>query len=194
MVSRLKQLKSLKDADIEYYGCLEEHQDGTPHYHALLSLSKQACWEYKSTRRYFQWPENYNQSLNIVVPEQRQSTYHFVRNHVNYMQKQAPKSNFIGKALSAIKEARKETRIEYDFILSGANRQEVEACLRKLHPEVLLKNYCNVRQHLHDKYPTQSEFPRYKVPIIYRPVPTALDICHEGIVGHCNSSLEEFWV
>ena len=140
MVSRLKQLKSLKDADIEYYGCLEEHQDGTPHYHALLSLSKQACWEYKSTRRYFQWPENYNQSLNIVFPEERQSTYHFVRNHVNYMQKQAPKSNFIGKALSAIKEARKETRIEYDFILSGANRQEVEACLRKLHPEVLLDN------------------------------------------------------
>jgi hypothetical protein len=136
MVSRLKQLKSLKDADIEYYvGCLEEHQDGTPYYHVLLSLSKQVCWEFKSTRRYFPLLENNNQSANIVVPEQGQSTYHFVRNHVSYMQKQAPKSNFIGKALSAFKEARKETRIENDLILSGANGQEVEACLRKLHPE-----------------------------------------------------------
>jgi len=164
MVSRLKELKSLKDADVEYYGCLERHQSGEPHYHVLLSLSKQVCWDFRSARKHFLLPENYNRSVNIVVPERGQSTFHFVRNHVAYMQKQASRGDFFGKALSAIREAKKETRIEFDYILSGNNRLDVEARLRKLHPEVLLKNYCNVRQYLHDKFPMQSEFPPYKAP------------------------------
>ena len=83
MVLRLKREKSLCQADIQYYGCMESHEDGSPHFHVLLALSKQVCWSYESARERFSLPENFNDSVNMVVPEQGQSTFMFIRNHVN---------------------------------------------------------------------------------------------------------------
>jgi hypothetical protein len=85
MIIRLKREKSLRDADVQYYGCLERHEDGSPHFHVLLALSKQVCWSFERAREKFLLPENFNRSVNIVVPEQGQSVYTFVRNHVNYI-------------------------------------------------------------------------------------------------------------
>lgn len=164
MVSRLKQEKSLRQADIQYYGCMEAHEDGNPHFHVLLALSKQVCWSYESARERFSLPENFNDSVNIVVPEQGQSTFMFVRNHVNYMQKQAGKGDFIGKVLSAYKEARDDQRKEYDYILSGLSRAEVLQRLRKLHPEVFLKNWNNVASFLQSHFPMEVEYPPYEMP------------------------------
>jgi|SRR5712664_262277 len=70
--STLKQRMSLGAGDIQSSGCVEKQETGSGsfHFHFLLSFSEQVCQYYESVRENLCLPEVYNQSANIVLPEQ----------------------------------------------------------------------------------------------------------------------------
>jgi hypothetical protein len=164
LILRLKKERSLRDADIRYYGCLEYHIDRTVHFHLLLSLSKQVKWTLKTAREKFLLPENYNRSVNIVVPERNQTTFSFINNHVSYIRKSAEPRDIVGKAFAAAVEARKDRQRQFEYVFAGTTKAEKYQRLMKVNPEVYLRSYHNVEKCFDSMHPTEHEYPPYLIP------------------------------
>jgi hypothetical protein len=164
LILRLKKERSLQKADIRYYGCLERHADNEPHFHLLLSFSKQVKWTLRSARDKFLLPENYNRSVNIVVPERAQTTYTFVNNHVGYIRKTATSRDIIGQAFVAAQEARKDRQRQFQFVFGGRTKKEKFERLMDVNPEVYLRNFISVEKCFNKMHPTEHEYSPYVPP------------------------------
>lgn len=164
LISRLGTEASLKSAQIGYFGCLERHKDNSPHYHLLLSFSKQINWSLKSARARFLLPENFTRSVNMVVPGHHQSTYIFVQNHVRYMRKQARQGDFVGKPFSAMLESKQDRRREFKRILDAPSKADKMELMQDLQPETFIKSFINMRACFDYFHPMENEYPLYQIP------------------------------
>lgn len=109
-----------------YYGCRELHVDEGIHYYVLLNLGRQVNWTLRSARKKFVIEGNECASLHIWTPRQGQSYTKFIKNHVNYVEKEAG-----GDCFGERPRVGQEKTLERKRKLDEIGTQRDACCLRK---------------------------------------------------------------
>lgn len=85
----------------KFYGCRVHRDDATVDYYVLLNLKPQVCWEASKVVERFSLLGSHCESLEIRVPERRQSVVRFVGQHSMFCSRE-PGSDFGVRADSSL--------------------------------------------------------------------------------------------
>ena len=83
-----QRLKLRMPANTEIYGCFELHEDGSPHYHVLISFSKRTHWN--DARKKLRIGTDDTAAIRIVKPRKNQMPVHFIDGVQGYIEKTLP--------------------------------------------------------------------------------------------------------
>ena len=139
LVSSLKRRMSLGAGDIQSSGYVERQETGSPHFHFLLSFSEQVCQSYESAREKFWLPEVYDQSVDMVLPEQGESI-----------------GPLVEKVCSVLEEHQEHRNRKSQLVLESPEECRcLDYCLDVIPTSRLLAS-CPCQHHHQDEYPDHA--------------------------------------
>lgn len=94
-----KALKELLPAGTKYFGCKEYHQDGRPHYHALIRFPEYVAWHDATRHFMMELPDGQidTKAIRIQVPLAEGTMQDFIMRHETYCQKEVADGELFGE-------------------------------------------------------------------------------------------------
>lgn len=143
-----------------FYGCQKLHEDGGIHYHVLVSTGKQVNWSFKYARQQFAVETNECDSFNISVCRPKQPLAEFIRNHVNYCEKEG--STF-GQRPSIAAERQEEKKRKWEEIGKQKSAVAKLAKLKEYFPQDYYKSFNSAKCAVDYEHEGEDRKPIFKL-------------------------------
>lgn len=134
-----RKLVELVPDNTELFGCQEFHEDGRPHYHAVIKFADRPWWRNARERLMMSLEsgEVDTKAIRFRLPYKYQTEEEFLKNTQGYCSKEDPPITF-GKWIEPGVVARKRKWAE---VLEEPNRDEAKRMMKEIDPHGFVKHY-----------------------------------------------------